>query len=76
MNEVPPIHDVPPALPHSYRDRRTGLILFGVLEILLGGLCLLVAGFMVPGQRMLARSTGEPATLQLIIFELQIGELR
>jgi hypothetical protein len=36
----------------------------------------LVAGFMVLGQRMLARSTGEPATLQLIIFELQIGELR
>jgi len=67
MNEVPPIHDVPPHLPPSYRDRRTGLLLFGILEILLGVLCLLMAGVMVIGQMMLARSTGTPASLQMII---------
>ena len=67
MNEVPPIHDVPPNLPPSYRDRRIGLILFGVLEIVLGVLCLLMAGGMVIGQLMLARSAGTPASLQTII---------
>jgi hypothetical protein len=67
MNEVPPIHDAPPILPPSYRDRRTGLILFGTLEILLGVLCLLMAGFMVLGQLMLARTTGAPANMHMLI---------
>jgi len=67
MNEVPPIHDAPPGLPPSYRDRHTGLMLFGILEILLGALCLLMAGLMVVGQVMLERRTGAPASMQMLI---------
>src|SRR5262245_62039640 len=67
MNEVPPIHDVPPILPPSYRDRSTGLILFGILEILVGVLCLLMAGVMVLGQMTLARSPGAPANMQMLM---------
>ena len=67
MIEAPPIHELPPNPPPSHRDRRTGLILFGTLEILLGCLCLLMIGFMVLGQQMLARSTGAPASMRMMI---------
>jgi len=67
MNEVPPLIDTPPPPPSSYRDRRTGLILFGVLEILLGVLCLLMAGLVVFSQMMLTRVTGVPVSMQMMI---------
>jgi hypothetical protein len=65
MNEAPPIIPSPPA--SSHKDRRTGLILFGILEILLGALCLLMTGFMVLGQMMLARTSDVPMHIQTLI---------
>ena len=67
MHEVPPLPGDPPAPPFVYRDRRTGLVLFGVLEILIGVLCLILAGFMVLGQIMMSHTTGTPVSLRLVI---------
>jgi len=67
MNDAPPIGDVPPVLPPSHQDRRTGLRVFGILEILLGLLCLLMAGFMVLGQVMYAQTTGVPVNIRLLL---------
>ena len=65
MNEAPPI--IPPLPVPSHKDRRTGLILFGSFEILLGALCLLMVGFMFLGQTMLARTSGAPMHIQTLI---------
>jgi hypothetical protein len=62
--------DAPPPLPGStlsYKDRKTGLVIFGIVEILLGCLAVLLIGLMVVGQIMLARNTGEPPRLQMIL---------
>jgi len=67
MHEAPPLPGDPPAPPFVYRDRRTGLVLFGVLEILIGVLCLLLAGFMVLGQIMMSHTTGTPLSLRLVL---------
>lgn len=67
MNEaLPPSTDYP-APPIVYRDRRTGMILFGIGEIALGVLCLLLAAVMVLGQAMVSHNTGTPISLRLII---------
>jgi hypothetical protein len=48
---------MPPSLetagsPHGYEDRKTGLVVFGVLTILMGILCALLVPFMFLGQSM------------------------
>jgi hypothetical protein len=55
----------PPALP-NFKDRRTGLMVFGIFEILLGVLCVLLVGFMVLGQAMLAQNAGTPLSLRVL----------
>lgn len=44
--------DSNPALPSpsDYRDRSTGLVLFGIGALILGGLCLMLVGMMILGQ--------------------------
>jgi hypothetical protein len=55
VNEIAPLNDIPPLLPVTdFKDRRTGLLVFGILEILLGVLCVLLVGFTV----LVARTTG------------------
>src|SRR5258707_10310422 len=44
MNEIDPI--TPPPLP-DFKDRGTGLIVFGIFEILIGFFCLLLVGLMM-----------------------------
>ena len=51
----------------SFKDRRAGLILFGVLEVLLGCLCALLAPAMFFGQTMQAQMSGTPVNYQMII---------
>jgi hypothetical protein len=65
MNEPP----VPPAAAAvvEFKDRRTGLIVFGVLEILLGGLAALMVPLMLLGQIMSAKLTQEPPPLRQMI---------
>lgn len=83
MNDLPPITDIssPPAeQPQPLKDRRTGLMIFGGLEILLGGLLLLMAAFMVLGQVMLARTGAGPYTnarmiLYVVVMYLGLAAL-
>src|SRR5688572_13058498 len=51
----------------AYRDRRTGLILFGIIEIIIGLFCLLFAFFMVVGVMM---GTAGGADVKLMIPSL------
>jgi hypothetical protein len=67
MNEAPPLPDEFPAPPIAYRDRRTGLILFGIAQIVLGVLSLLMVALVVIGQVMLSHSTGTPMAVRWII---------
>ena len=52
----------------EYRDRATGLIVFGVFEILLGALCLLLALLMPLSLMMANRNAGAPRPLVGLIF--------
>jgi hypothetical protein len=65
MNGSPP----PPIVPTvpNFKDRRTGLIVFGILEMLLGGLAALMVPLMIVGQLMASRATQEPLPLRQII---------
>jgi hypothetical protein len=67
MNEAPPAAGIPPEIQPAYKDRRTGLILFGTLQVFLGILCLLAVGLMVFGQLMMARTTRTPTNLAMLI---------
>ena len=59
--------DEAPTLTPAHRDRRTGLMVFGILEIGLGFLCVLAAGAMMLGQVLVARQAGTPVRTQIII---------
>ncbi|MEO8427055.1 MAG: hypothetical protein ABI651_08085 [Verrucomicrobiota bacterium] len=66
MNE-PPI--IPPISPPAqvFKDRHTGLILFGVLEILLGCFCGLMVPLMIWGQAMSARMTNASTNYRMML---------
>jgi hypothetical protein len=52
---------IPPAVPRpDFKDRRTGLIVFGILEIVLGAMAALMIPLMILGQAMAARTNQEP----------------
>ncbi len=48
---------LPVTPPPTHRDRRTGLIIFGILEIILGGFIALTIPFMILGLVMAAKKT-------------------
>jgi hypothetical protein len=54
------------ALP-IYKDRKTGLVVFGIFEMLLGCLVVLLIGLMFLGQIMMAKTTGESPQLRMIL---------
>jgi hypothetical protein len=90
VNQIGSFHDTPPLTPVTeFKDRRTGLLVFGILEMLLGALCVLMVGLMVLGQAMVSRTTGAahnsrmllPATLVYVALAaalvwLGIGSIR
>lgn len=59
----------PPAVPLAphFKDRRTGLIGFGILEIVLGVLAALMIPLMLLGQAMAAQTNPEPMPLRQLI---------
>ena len=59
MNEsnLPPIE---PVAPPAYKDRSTGLIVFGILTVLLGGLCGLLVLLMLVTQTIAAKAPNAP----------------
>jgi len=58
----------PPPVQPAYKDRRTGLMVFGVFAILIGACCALLVPLAIFGQMMAARQsgTGLDATAALI----------
>ena len=55
-----------------YKDRSTGLIVFGILTILLGCLAGLFIALMLVGQAVSARTTGAPATFSTILPAISV----
>ena len=51
----------------AYRDRRLGLLLFGILELLLGAACVLLVPLMIFSQIMSARMTGMEPNFRMIV---------
>ena len=51
----------------EFKDRQTGLIVFGILEILLGCLCALLVPLMIWGQAMSAQATGGAPNFRMAI---------
>ena len=55
----------PPPVP--FKDRSTGLVVFGVMTILLGGLAGLFVPLMLFGQAMAAKTTKVPPDFSMIL---------
>src|SRR5580765_758210 len=53
--------------PPQFKDRRTGLIVFGILQIVLGAFCLLVIPLMIAGQMMAGRMGGGSPQFRMIL---------
>jgi hypothetical protein len=74
MNEqnsgATPVESTPAPLP--YKDRSTGLIIFGILTILLGCVAGLFVPLMLVGQAVSAKTTGAPAPFATILPTLSI----
>src|SRR5688572_2895992 len=51
----------------GFKDRRTGLIIFGILQLLIGGSCALFIPLMFVGQMMSAKTTGTETSLRMIL---------
>src|SRR5688572_11913845 len=59
-----------PAPPPAHRDRRTGLIVFGIMEIIIGCFCLLFVALMLVGQVMAAKATGNATPFKMLLPSL------
>src|SRR4051794_9528748 len=68
MNGTP----LPPAIPLApdFKNRRTGLIVFGILEILVGVMAALVIPLMFLGQAMAAQLHQEPTTIRQLTLAM------
>jgi hypothetical protein len=67
MNEtIPPIASLEPAAP-AYKDRSTGLMVFGILTLLLGSLAGLLVPLMLVGQLTAARTNPGSANVAAMV---------
>jgi hypothetical protein len=62
--EAAPVQSIPSP---SHKDRSTGLIVFGILTLLLGGLCALLVLLMLAGQMALTRTNPPQANFFAIL---------
>jgi len=62
VNSVPMDAPLPPLVPPAYKDRRTGLIVFGIFAIVIGAICALFVPLMIVGQVMTARKLAQKRT--------------
>ena len=62
MNQSPPVSPI-----SDFKDRRGGLIWFGILMIIIGCLCTLFVPLMFFGQKLAARSTGVAPDFRILI---------
>jgi hypothetical protein len=61
------INDLSAQLAPPYKDRRGGLIAFGIIEIIIGGFFALFVPFMLLGQVLSAKQTGTEPQYQMLI---------
>ena len=66
----PPLVSVPAG--HDFKDRRSGLIVFGILAIFLGCMCALFVPLMFFGQAFSARTTGQPPDYRMILPSVMV----
>ncbi|HEV2841201.1 MAG TPA: hypothetical protein VGW39_07760 [Chthoniobacterales bacterium] len=59
--------NVEPAVPTEFKDRKTGLIVFGILIALLGGICALFVPLMLLGQAMSPETKGVSPNFRTLI---------
>jgi hypothetical protein len=52
----------------EFKDRSTGLLVFGILDIVLAAGCLLMIALMILGQVISARTTGMAQSLRMVAF--------
>ncbi len=72
MNESTPLSTpIEPTVP-DYKDRSTGLVVFGILTLLLGGLCGLFILLMLLGQVVAARTNPDSANLAALLPALAV----
>ncbi len=68
MNEAQPISDFAlGAGSAGLKDRRTGLLIFGIFEIILGILCLVMTRLLVLGQVVAGQTTGTAFDVRMIV---------
>ena len=60
-----PVPPIPP--PAAYKDRSTGLVVFGILTILLGCVCAMFLPMMLFGQLANAENTGTPPNFLVML---------
>ncbi|MEP6668872.1 MAG: hypothetical protein ABJF10_06960 [Chthoniobacter sp.] len=70
---TPPTETAGP--PNGFKDRKTGLVVFGVLTALLGGLCALLVPLMYFGQAMAPQGTPQQNTQMLLPAALMYAAL-
>ncbi len=69
MDQAAPSPLTPPvAPPAEFKDRRTGLQIFGAFTILLGALFALLIPLMILGQTINAKATGTPVRFRELLF--------
>ena len=69
MDQAAPSPLTPPTPPPAeFKDRRTGLRIFGVLTILLGAMFALLIPMMILGQTINAKATGTPVRSSDVLF--------
>jgi hypothetical protein len=65
----------PPIPPGQYQDRKTGLVIFGILTALMGGLCALLIPLMLLGQSMAPKTGVEQNTMMILPAVVMYGGL-
>ena len=64
-----------PYAPSAYKNRKTGLIVFGIALIALGALCLLFVPLVVLGQFVAAKTTGQSNLRMVLPSVMMYGAL-
>jgi hypothetical protein len=69
LSPLPPA-SAPFPTPSTYPDRSTGLTIFGIIEILLGGLCALMIPLMLLGAAFSRKAVGGPMPAGTYVFAI------
>lgn len=66
---------LPPPVPPAYKDRRAGLIVFGIFAIVIGAICALFVPLMIVGQMLTARRLGTDVDMSAAVISAGVYAL-